>query len=278
VLLAGCAVVPAGGLGHAGRLAVRVGATRHLQADGLPPFTRVAIKLVGERLVGTPVVLVQASDLAALPTVFEHLPAGRLHVVLNAFDAADQVVAWGVADAEVGSQGTAGVALGLRSVAGGYEAVYHCPALCGPPPAPLPEASLAVAFQDFAGDLVGNLGFGADRSPDGHFGLDLDLPTAAPIQALTLEQYRNGQAKPLVAWSTATGAAKPTEQFLGVLNRGTRIQNGPVAEFGRFNPGRYHWDLYATSGGAAFKHGDRLRLDLSVAGHAAYTSPDLTAP
>lgn len=275
-----------------GRLTVKLGTTRHVQAEALLSFTRVAIKLVGENLVGTPVRLFDAVDLAGVPALFEHLPAGRLRVVLNAFDAADQVVGWAVASVEVGPRGTANVDLTLRSIAGGYEAVYHCPALCGPPPTPTPtptptpvptstpfrEVSLVLRYVDMTSDMVGNLSVGADRNPDGHFVLDLDLPTVTSIQALTLEQYRNGQTKPLVAWSTATGAVKPTEHFLGVLNHGTLIQNAPVVEFGRFGAGHYQWDLYANSGGAAFKHGDTLCATLTLTGYAPHPSNDFPAP
>ncbi|MDB5096310.1 MAG: hypothetical protein JWM80_731 [Cyanobacteria bacterium RYN_339] len=127
-----------------------------------------------------------------------------------------------------------------------------------------------------ATDLVPSLGCGTDHKQDGHFSVDLYLPWAVTINTVELAMFHKDKVQ--AAWSTENGRNKPTEQFLGVLNHGTRLLNGPVASIGTFAAGSYHWDVYAAAGGSAFKHEDPIRATVTFQGRNPVTSQDVFTP
>jgi hypothetical protein len=67
---------------------------------------------------------------------FDHLPAGKVHVVVNAFDANHNLISYGGADAQIVAGQVATVAVNCSAADGKLVVTFNCPLLCGPSTAP----------------------------------------------------------------------------------------------------------------------------------------------
>jgi hypothetical protein len=103
------------------------------------PVASIEAKVTGDNIVGeidAPVVAVVDCPSGVATLNFDHLPAGKVHVVVNAFDANHNLISYGGADAQIVPGQVATVAVNCSAADGKLVVTFNCPLLCGPSTAP----------------------------------------------------------------------------------------------------------------------------------------------
>ncbi|MDB5096311.1 MAG: hypothetical protein JWM80_732 [Cyanobacteria bacterium RYN_339] len=140
---------------------------RKLQATNpVGPVATIEAKVTGDNIVGeivAPVIQTAFCPSGTATINFEHLPSGHVKVVVNAYDAAHQLITFGKGEADILAGEVKTVNVTCQAADSGLNVIFDCPQLCATPvstptPAqPIDPSDLGGHISTFDIDASGNL-------------------------------------------------------------------------------------------------------------------------